>query len=78
MVQAKLIDKVIYQVSKGWLIYVGNKEEEVDTKNEMVNPQLESLCERYIDIFSEVTGLSPLIGLMIIKFLCCLGQNPLT
>ena len=38
--------------------YVCSKEE-VDTKIEMVDPQLQSMCEGYADIFSEVIGLPP-------------------
>jgi len=49
----------MYQSAKGCLIYVCNKEESSNAKEEVVHPLLQSLCEGYADIFKETTGLPP-------------------
>jgi len=57
MVQVELMDKTMYQAAKGWIIYVCNKEEVSTTGENKISPLLQALCEEYIDIFSEVSGL---------------------
>ena len=59
VVQTNVMDKIVYQATKGWIIYVCNKEGSSVTNENETNPFLQKVCEEFADIFSKLPGLPP-------------------
>ena len=48
----------MYQAAKNWIIYICNKEDSTIGEDK-ISPLLQTLCDEYADIFSEIPGLPP-------------------
>ena len=60
VVPAPLMDKTLYQMAKGWVLYISNKEEDSENTREVVpDPVIESLCKEFSVVFEAVKGLPP-------------------
>ena len=60
MVKAGVMGKSLYQSAKGWVLYMGQKEDEtLDYIKSIPHTQLKAICEEFSDIFKEMPGLPP-------------------
>jgi len=48
VVQAKIMDRTMFLIAKGWVIYICSKEEPITTSlQDEINPKLEALCRDF-------------------------------
>ena len=60
IVPAYLLDKTLYQATKGWVLYICTQEGKDNfNPGQVCHPQLQALCDEFSSIFENVHRLPP-------------------